>query len=52
VGNFVEGDMDILRRDGDTLAKVGSFALPSSANAPMSTSAGRRYSSRTGRRDR
>jgi DNA-binding beta-propeller fold protein YncE len=28
VGNFVEGDIDILRRDGDTLAKVGSFALP------------------------
>jgi hypothetical protein len=28
VGNFVEGTMDILRRDGDTLTKVGSFALP------------------------
>jgi DNA-binding beta-propeller fold protein YncE len=28
VGNFVEGDVDILRRDGDTLAKVGSLALP------------------------
>ena len=28
VGNFVEGDIDILRRDGDTLAKVGSFASP------------------------
>jgi hypothetical protein len=28
VGNFVEGDIDILRRDGDTLAKVGSLALP------------------------
>ena len=28
VGNFVEGDIDILRRDGDTLTKVGSFALP------------------------
>jgi len=28
VGNFVEGDIDILRHDGDTLAKVGSFALP------------------------
>jgi DNA-binding beta-propeller fold protein YncE len=28
VGNFVEGDIDILRRDGDTLTKVSSFALP------------------------
>ena len=28
VGNFVEGDIDILRRDGDTLAKVGNLALP------------------------
>jgi len=28
VGNFVEGDIDILRRDGDTLTKVGSLALP------------------------
>jgi DNA-binding beta-propeller fold protein YncE len=27
-GNFVEGNIDILRLDGDTLAKVGSFALP------------------------
>src|ERR1700736_604783 len=28
VGNFVEGNIDILRRDGDTLTKVGSFPLP------------------------
>jgi DNA-binding beta-propeller fold protein YncE len=28
VGNFVEGTIDILRRDGDTLAKVGSLVLP------------------------
>jgi len=28
VGNFVEGNIDILRRDGDTLAKVGSLVLP------------------------
>ena len=28
VGNFVEGNIDILRRDGDTLTKVASFALP------------------------
>jgi DNA-binding beta-propeller fold protein YncE len=28
VGNFVEGDIDILRCDGDTLTKVASFALP------------------------
>jgi hypothetical protein len=28
VGNFVEGDIDVLRHDGDTLAKVGSLALP------------------------
>jgi DNA-binding beta-propeller fold protein YncE len=28
VGNFVAGDIDILRRDGDTLTKVSSFALP------------------------
>jgi DNA-binding beta-propeller fold protein YncE len=27
VGNFVEGNIDILRQDGDTLAKVGNFAL-------------------------
>ena len=28
VGNFVEGNIDILRHDGDTLTKVASFALP------------------------
>jgi len=28
VGNFVEGNIDILRRDGDTLTKVASFPLP------------------------
>src|SRR5690349_18465082 len=28
VGNFVDGNMDILRLDGDTLAKVTNFALP------------------------
>jgi DNA-binding beta-propeller fold protein YncE len=28
VGNFVDGNMDILRLDGDTLTMVGSFALP------------------------
>src|SRR5271166_3038148 len=28
VANFVDGDIDVLRRDGDTLAKVGSLALP------------------------
>jgi sugar lactone lactonase YvrE len=28
VGNFVERDIDILRRDGDTLVKVGNLALP------------------------
>jgi DNA-binding beta-propeller fold protein YncE len=28
VGNFVEGNMDILRHDGDTLTKVASFPLP------------------------
>jgi hypothetical protein len=28
VGNFVDGNIDILRRSGDTLAKVGSLALP------------------------
>lgn len=27
VGNFVDGDIDILRLDGDALAKVGSLAL-------------------------
>ena len=26
--NFVEGNIDILRRDGDTLTKVASFPLP------------------------
>jgi len=26
-GNFVEGDIDILRRDGDSLVKLGSFSL-------------------------
>jgi DNA-binding beta-propeller fold protein YncE len=28
VGNFVDGNMDILRLDGDTLTKVANFALP------------------------
>jgi DNA-binding beta-propeller fold protein YncE len=28
VGNFVDGDMDILRLDGDTLTKVANFVLP------------------------
>ena len=28
VGNFVDGDIDILRLDGDALTKVGSLALP------------------------
>jgi DNA-binding beta-propeller fold protein YncE len=28
VGNFVEGDIDVLRLDGDTLTKVNSLALP------------------------
>jgi DNA-binding beta-propeller fold protein YncE len=28
VGNFVEGDIDILRLEGDKLTKVGSLALP------------------------
>jgi DNA-binding beta-propeller fold protein YncE len=28
VGNFVEGDIDILRRDGDSLTKVGNLVLP------------------------
>jgi DNA-binding beta-propeller fold protein YncE len=28
VGNFVDGNMNILRLDGDTLTMVGSFALP------------------------
>jgi YVTN family beta-propeller protein len=28
VGNFVDGDIDILRLDGDTLTKVARFALP------------------------
>jgi hypothetical protein len=28
VGNFVDGDVDILRLEGDTLTKVASFALP------------------------
>jgi DNA-binding beta-propeller fold protein YncE len=28
VGNFVDGNMDILRLDGDTLTMVGSLALP------------------------
>jgi DNA-binding beta-propeller fold protein YncE len=27
VGNFVDGNIDILRREGDALTKVGSFAL-------------------------
>ena len=28
VGNFVDGDMDVLRLDGDALIKVSSLALP------------------------
>jgi DNA-binding beta-propeller fold protein YncE len=28
VGNFVDGDIDVLRLNGDTLTKVGSLALP------------------------
>jgi sugar lactone lactonase YvrE len=28
VGNFVDGDIDILRVDGDTLTKVANLALP------------------------
>ena len=28
VGNFVDGDVDILRLDGDALTKVSSLALP------------------------
>ena len=28
VGNFVDGDIDILHLDGDTLTKLGSLALP------------------------
>jgi hypothetical protein len=28
VGNFVGGDIDILRLAGDALTKVASFALP------------------------
>jgi DNA-binding beta-propeller fold protein YncE len=28
VGNFLDGDMDILRLDGDRLVKVGSLTLP------------------------
>jgi hypothetical protein len=28
VGNVVDGDVDILRLDGDTLTKAASFALP------------------------
>ena len=28
VGNFIDGNMNILRLDGDTLTMVGSFALP------------------------
>jgi len=28
VGNFVDGDIDVLRLDGDALVKVGSLALP------------------------
>ena len=28
VGNFVDGNMDILRLEGDTLTIVASFALP------------------------
>jgi DNA-binding beta-propeller fold protein YncE len=28
VGNFVDGNLDILRVDGDTLTKAASFTLP------------------------
>ena len=28
VGNFVDGNVDILRLDGDVLTKVGALALP------------------------
>src|SRR5215470_17301225 len=28
VGNFVDGDMDVLRLDGDALTKIGTLALP------------------------
>jgi hypothetical protein len=28
VGNFVDGDVDILRVDADALTKVANFALP------------------------
>jgi|SRR5215469_492413 len=28
VGNFIEGNIDILRLDGDRLAKVATFPLP------------------------
>jgi hypothetical protein len=28
VGNFVDGDLDILRVDGDALTKVANLALP------------------------
>jgi DNA-binding beta-propeller fold protein YncE len=28
VGNFVNGDIDVLRVDGDTLTKVANLALP------------------------
>jgi hypothetical protein len=28
VGNFVDGDIDVLRLDGDALVKLGSLALP------------------------
>jgi DNA-binding beta-propeller fold protein YncE len=28
VGNFVDGNVDILRLDGDSLTKISSFALP------------------------
>jgi DNA-binding beta-propeller fold protein YncE len=28
VGNFVDGNVDVLHRDGDTLVKVGTLALP------------------------
>jgi hypothetical protein len=27
VGNFVDGDIDILRLEGDALTKIGSLAL-------------------------
>lgn len=28
VGNFVDGNVDILRLDGDALTKIGNFPLP------------------------